>query len=151
MVQLLKQVERGVPVIDLLSLLARGTSSEPTLEQRVTAVEGMVNDHEIAIIVERIQAHQHTPTVRTSPEYFSMDAADSKPNMSVPMLPKVSQDAKFKEPFHYAVEVVAPVTSTSLFAHETPIISPSEGQSTESVMFIPKKKTWTLDGRCAGR
>ena len=78
----------------------------------------MVHDHEIAITdLERRQA-QHNPNVQTSPEYFSMDAAESEPNMNVPFPPKASQD-KFDEPLHFAVERVAPATSTIFRTRDT--------------------------------
>ena len=40
----------GEPVANLLAVLAGGESSEPSLEQRLRAVEGLVQDHETPIL-----------------------------------------------------------------------------------------------------
>ena len=39
----------GEPVANLRAVLVGGESSEPSLEQRLRAVEGLVQDHETAI------------------------------------------------------------------------------------------------------
>ena len=49
----------GEPVANLLAVLAGGESSEPPLEQRVRVVEGLVQDHQTAVLeLERTPGQQ---------------------------------------------------------------------------------------------